>query len=191
MRPDRSSAKDVVGNHDAALFSPATFGVPGIAGTTAFKVAAQGAVLRVSNAIEFTGEAPFALEGRAIRPTPKSSRTVSESGSCEQRLRALFQEHRHRLARRGLGRSARGGATDVDKADTFVRRGDVRWDNAELLRQWRRGAQHVASDRRSRAVDESDDHRRVVAGVLDELAVYDHALPPERATAHYRIGRGR
>ena len=181
-------AKDIVGNHDATLSGTASFGVAGVAGT-AFQIATSGPSLDVADAIQFTGEAPYTFECWAIPTYVDQYQNVIQRRAGDNGYVLYFRDTGSvQLEQIWMG-GIRGGWFDGPKATKFVH--VVATFDGTTLRLYVDGVQSTTTYQASGGPAAFGGGTNIGGGyarVLDELAVYDHALTPDRVTAHHDLG---
>jgi hypothetical protein len=181
-------AKDIAGNHDATLSGAATFGVAGVSGT-AFQIPRSGPSLDVADAIQFTGQAPYSFECWAIPTYADQFQNVIQRRASNNGYVLYFRDTGSVQLEQLWSGGTRGGWFDAPKATTFVH--VVATFDGTTFRLYVDGVQSTSTYQGTGGpapFDGGTDIGGGFAGVLDELAVYDHALPPDRVTAHHDLG---
>lgn len=190
-------ARDETGKHDAQ-YDGCTLGVPGaIEGDTAVSFAADASSIVLPVGFDFAGVAPFSIEAWI---DPATSSAVFRH--------AFTQEWNDGKGRQGFALLIDYGAFAFERfvdganeakivAPVGVRTGTfshvVATYDGTTMRLYVDGST-MGTKPEARALPSTDaalflgasgKHQQVVEGVMDEVAVYDKALPEARIRAHY------
>ncbi len=192
-----SVAHDAIGKHDASSVGKVAFGAPGVSGTALHIDAEGGGWLDVGDAFDFLGASPFSIEVWAAPILDGGFKNIAEKRAFDGGAADGWV-----LYFAGL---ADGGAAEVQfEQPAFAPGQRVAWESIDVTT----GAQHVVvtydpsqglrlyvNNVRTMMAFDTDAGPvanmvslvlgRGYAGMLDELALYDHALTQDRVAAHF------
>jgi trimeric autotransporter adhesin len=183
-------AVDVVGGKNAVVNGNATFGVPAMVGT-GVSIDDLQSFLEVGDAYDFPGKAPYTIEAWikpalgplflnvAVKRDPDGYGWVLYA----RREGTVTFEHRWAADQRvGYSETPRAYAQPAHLVVTFDGAKLAMYlDNQKLLKTFQEASGPGAGDNANVLTLGNG-----WAGVLDEIAIYGKALPPERITAHYK-----
>lgn len=184
--PGSIVAKDILGGRDATLTGRGTFGATGIAGT-ALSIPDRDAFLEVGDVFDFAGQVPFTVEAWVL---PKLDATFTNVAS--KRTNGLgwvlyfrdngqvqFEQSSSGGERVGF---SEGAARTYDRPVHVV----VTYDGSKLG-MYLDGEKLLKTFQAAGAAGDLTTPLQLAggfAGVLDEIAIYDRALPADRVAAH-------
>ena len=190
--PGSLVAKDIVSGRDATLTGAATFGVRGVAGT-ALSVTSRDAFLEVGDVHDLAGQAPFTIEAWA---QPKITEDFTNLGAKrDERGQGWILYFRDNGALQFEQRWASGqrvGFSDTPRAYPQPAHVVVTFDGTKL-------AMYLDGEKLAKTFQDPGSASDLTVplvwsagyeGLLDEIAIYDRALPPDRVVAH-RAAAGR
>lgn len=185
-------AKDIVGGKNANVSGAAKFGVAGVAGT-ALQIDDRATYLEVGDLFDFPDKAPFTIEVWALPKLDEQFTNVGNKRGAGGNGWVLyfwdtgevqFEQKWSNGQRVGYSEAPRTFAAPAHVVVTFDgAKLAMYYDNEKLLKTFQDATGGPAD--LTNAMMWAGGY----AGLLDELAIYDFALPPEKVTAHFKAVR--
>lgn len=189
-------AKDIVGGKNATLTGNATFGVPGVAGT-AISIDDRSAYLEVGDVFDFPGKQPFTIEVWGL-PTVDDTYTNIGAKRANGSGWVLYFRNTGTVQFEQYWPNSSGRVGFSEQSRTFTTPAHVvvtydgsklamYYDNVKLPKTYQDDADGGGPIHLATPLYWAPGYH----GLLDEIAIYDHALPADRVSAHFKAGTTR